>query len=407
MKKLIFLLPALLLWACSSDEPIPGVEPEVPSVDLTLTDGEIRAAQQIQGFNIDFFKACSEEFAADQNMVCSPFSASALLSMLANCVDDDVRDQITEAIGCEDIEALNSLTYKQLSMLPTVDRSSTMTYANGLWYKNEFSLRDEVARLLSNSYMADCNARDFSDKSALIQEINGWSNEHTNGIIPEILQQISNEAVAILANAIYFKGSWAVPFDEKETEKADFYGLKEASKVDMMHRKDMQHYVYDAKYEAIRMQVGKGAYEVSVILPGNDEDMAEFIAGFDYEAFTNKRSIDDIVDYYLPRFKFSSSEMPLTGVLGNMGMTSLSELRRVSMFNEPVSARHDIYQRTGMEFNEKGAEGAAVTWDNMDTSPGDGEAPDITTVRVDRPFIFFITEKTTGAMLFAGRMVQL
>lgn len=155
MKKLFFFLPALLFAACSSDEPAVAPDPEVPSVDLTLSARESRAAQQIQAFNVDFFKACSQEFDADRNMVCSPFSASALLSMLANCVDQNVREQIIDALGCEDIDALNSLTAKQLSALPTIDPSSTMTYANGLWYKNQYTLRDEVAKLLNENYMAE------------------------------------------------------------------------------------------------------------------------------------------------------------------------------------------------------------------------------------------------------------
>lgn len=175
----------------------------------------------------------------------------------------------------------------------------------------------------------------------------------------------------------------------------------------MMHLKGMQHHVYDTNCQAIRMQVGKGAYEVAVILPDKEADFADFIADFDYEAFSKKYSIDEIVDYYLPRFKFSSPEMALTGLLGNMGMTSLAELHPTPMFNELVPARHNIFQRTGMEFNEKGAEGAAVTWDRVDSSPGTGGQPVIPTIRVDRPFIFFITENATGAMLFAGRMVQL
>lgn len=403
MKKLLFLLPIAICGACSSDEP---VTPEIEPTDYELTDGESRAAVEIQNFNGEFFKACASKFDAGENMVCSPFSASVLLSMIANGGDDKVKDQITEALGCSDIEALNGLAFKQLSVLPSAEKSSQMLCANALWYRNQLSLRDNYATVMKSTYGTDMFARDFEDVRPLLAEMNQWCYENTNGVIPEFINEIDPNAVSVIANTLYFKGSWAVPFDASKTEKAYFGGVDGRSLVDMMYVRNTQHFVEGDNYSAVRMQMGNGAFEVSVILPNEGVDFDSFIADFDFAGYALKRNNDVLVDYYLPRFKFTSDQMGITDVLGGMGMTALNEIRPSSIFNESVEARHDIYQRTGMEFTEQGAEGAAITWDSPVLLPGDGSEPEIKRFCVDRPFIFTLTATKTGAMLFAGRMVR-
>ena len=108
--------------------------------------------------------------------------------------------------------------------------------------------------------------------------------------------------------------------------------------------------------------------------------------------------------FAFPRFKFRSDKMDINDALGLMGIKDINNFRKLTAFTEDIEARHDISQKTGVEFNEEGAEAAAVTSTFVGSSPGPGHG---FVMQFDRPFIFMIREATTGAILFAGHIVKL
>jgi len=59
-----------------------------------------------------------------------------------------------------------------------------------------------------------------------------------------------------------------------------------------------------------------------------------------------------------------------------------------------------------VEFSEKGAEGASVTWNTEVIAPGAGDVAEVPVVTFDRPYLFFITEAQTGVCLMAGRVMN-
>ena len=64
-------------------------------------------------------------------------------------------------------------------------------------------------------------------------------------------------------------------------------------------------------------------------------------------------------------------------------------------------------QQSVLRVDERGTEAASVTWAGLDTSlPEGGEEP-VAAVTFDRPFYFFIQEKSTGLMLFMGKVEEL
>lgn len=64
-------------------------------------------------------------------------------------------------------------------------------------------------------------------------------------------------------------------------------------------------------------------------------------------------------------------------------------------------------QQSVLRVDERGTEAASVTWAGLDTSlPEGGEEP-VVAVTFDRPFYFFIQEKSTGLMLFMGKVEEL
>ena len=411
MKRFLdWLCPMLFIFAfvaCTSDGNDLKVEDEEITY-LTLTAAESRAAEDLKEFNMNFFKAVVSDLSDEANVVCSPTSASILLSMVANAAEGDVADEIKQAFNCNDFDALNGLSHKYLAALPAIDPDVTFTSANAVWYHNGYTIRPSFEKVVDQYYKAAVTGRNFDgSKAAIIDEINAWCKKETNNIIEKIIEEIPSHTVSVLANAIYFKGAWAKPFDSKETLNMDFNGIKGAKGVKMMHKLGVQSYKKGENFEAVKMNVGVENFEVIFILPQND--VAEFVAGADFNQILGQGFHGEYVDYYLPRFKFSSpTTMELNKSLSKLGITSLNRETPLSMFTENVNAKHFIGQKTGIEFTEEGAEGAAVTIDRLVTSNGGaGSAPEPKVVKFDHPFVFFIREVSTGAVLFAGKISDL
>lgn len=413
MKKLLYFISpvALLLASCSSDEPNPGtkepiIDPVVENVTLELNSAETAAAAQMQGFNMNFFKAmCAAE--KNGNIVASPLSAQLLLSMVSNGSSEQTTAEIAAALGCNDLEAVNSLAGKYLVYLPAADKAVKLDFANSVWYHNSFSLASDFTGTMNAKYQADVFKRDLqSNSKAVVDEINGWVNNKTQGLIPKIIEMLPRETISILANALYYNGQWADPFDAKETAKGEFHGAKGTKTIDMMHKSGMQHYYEGDGFRAVKMEAGANeVFEAVMVLPDEGVTVDELLSGGKLDDVASLRFVDTAVDYYLPKFKIEPTERNISGTLAAMGMPSLSKMQKLTMFNEKVDACFKVFQTACIEFTEKGAEGAAVTWTGLEMSPGPGyKTPE---VKFDRPFAFFINETKTGACLFAARVNQL
>lgn len=213
----------------------------------------------------------------------------------------------------------------------------------------------------------------------------------------------------LLADAIYLKGAWANPFKEENTYDAIFHGTKGETTVKMMSAIGPQHYCEGDNFQAVRMELGDGAIEAVFVLPNEGEDMGGFLSE-NVEAIRDARFRDGTVEFYLPRFKFVSEEMDLKPMLASAGIPSVSGDDPSDVLLGCSVLNHFICQRTSLEFDEKGAEGAAVTWD-FPVGAHDPEVepePDpIPVVRCDRPFYVLVRVAETGAPLFAGRINNL
>lgn len=376
-----------------------------------LTEAESRAAAATQGFNLDFFQAVCQHAPADENVTTSPLSASILLSMFANACDDTHRSQIASALGCRDIDALNSLANKYLLALPLVDESVDMTLANSVWYHNKYTLSPDFASIVDKYYAGDKYDRNLqTGDPAIVSEINKWVSDKTSELIKEIVtdRDLNAQTIAIMANAIYFKGQWANPFEPENTAEKEFKGATATSVVDMMFNGGMQHYAEAESFRAIKMEFGKGAFEAVLVLPNEKTNLNALIASDELSGLNMLRYEDTPVNFHLPRLKLSPEKIALNVPLATLGISDLGQLNKYVIFTTPVEAMSKIFQKATIEFTEEGAEGAGVTWTGLELAPGpDAPATTKPEMNFNRPFAFFINEATTGACLFATRVCNL
>jgi len=401
------LLTFALLSSCSKDNN--GQEPDLTPKTLELTAKGAEVIAYGNEFGIELFtKVAGDE---NKNLMLSPLSASAALTMLLNGCAGDTYDQLKETLKHPQemtISEINEVYRSLVSQLLDVDPKVKLALANAIFYRQGFSVKNPFLSTMDTDFNAEIAGLDFSLPASLAT-INKWASDNTNGKIPKVLNEISAEAVMFIMNALYFKGDWSYQFDKDLTSNRAFYTDGSGSvDVSTMKGDVGSRLAYGTGYRAIEMPYGQTNFTMVVIVP--EGTLSEFNATFDAAKWnTITTAFDDQEEFgeltvYMPKFKFSY-EKYLNDQLQSMGMldafipglANLSGIADASIFVSFVK------QNTFVEVDEKGTEAAAVTTIGIELT---SMPPQPQVFEIDRPFVFAIRERTTNTLLFIGQVVN-
>lgn len=396
--KILFALLIIIFTGCNLNNPVDNNEIEVSEKSARLID-----ANNQFGFDL-YKKIYTYEDEADNIMV-SPLSVALALSMTYNGAETTTKEAMEKTLRLQGLsrEEIN-LSYQILVKgLKSVDPKVLIEIANAIYYRKGFDVETSFVTANHTFYNAEVSALDFGSPTA-IDIINGWVFDKTRGLIPTIIQEITPSHVMFLLNAIYFKGTWTKEFNPKSTVKQPFItGTGKSVDVDFMHRTDTLDYARNELFSAIRLPYGKENYNMYVFLPEPDKKIDDLVAQLDkknWEEWMKLFKTTQTVDIMLPKFKFPY-EVKLNDVLSDMGMGIAFDARAdFTGINRGGGLNIDyVKHKSFIEVNEEGTEAAAVTVVAIErTSIG----PSKTYFHVTRPFMYAITEKTTGAIMFMG-----
>ncbi len=389
---------SILLSACKKES---SPEQDQPAtINLPAKANEVITSSN--AFGIDLFRVTALE--ETENMMLSPLSASAALTMLLNGCNTQTYDQIRDMLGYKELtlEEINSAYQSLVSQLLEADPDVNFSMANAVFYRQGFTVKPPYLEAMNKSFEAEIAALDFASPTSL-ETINSWASDNTNGKIPEVLSEINPMAVMFLMNALYFKGTWTYQFKPENTVDRTFY-LENGSEitVEMMSEKIGVKSYYNTNYQAIELPYGSKNFAMIIILPDIllDQYLEEF-GPDDWEAITS--SLDSTVvledkDIFLPKFKFEY-EKKLNEQLKALGMMdafmeNIADLSGISDYQLYVDF---VKQNTFIELNEEGTEAAAVTTIGINYTS-------INEFIVNKPFIFAIRERTTNTLLFIGKV---
>lgn len=346
----------------------------------------------------------------EANVFISPLSMSIALGMAWNGADNETKREMERVLNMADMSSDEINEYYQImqSTLPKVDSKTKLNIANSIWYRTGFPIHPKFLEINKAVFDAEVRDLDFSDPEAL-KTINAWCAQKTNNLIKEPLDKISVDAMLYLINAIYFKGIWATKFDKKKTSVKNFTNEKnEQVKVNMMHVKENFAYTQDETAKYLDMPYGNGSFSMTVILPHEDKTTDDVLQNFNasnWDATLASLQTRE-VDVQFPRFKISNN-FTMNDVLEKMGMqqafsANQADFSKISDLQLFISR---VIHSTFCEVNEEGTEAAAVTiieFENTSISPGQTSV-----FHANRPFIFLIREKNTGAILFTAKIGDL
>ena len=418
----LLLLASLVALGCivTGCTELPGTtsaEPAPPDGQETPGDAGSVAAGNTR-FAVDLYRQIANDPAyAGQNLFFSPYSISSALAITYEGARGTTADEIQSALHLPANDTLRREGFAGVDAgLNRGDANYTLRTANALWAEKTYPFLPEYIETAGRWYSANVTNLDFvGDSEASRQTINRWVEERTEERIRDLLPPGSINPLTrlVITNAIYFKGTWVMQFDPAGTTEEEFrVAPGKTVQVPMMHRTDE-----DAVYgyaETDRLQVldmpyahGSGNELAMLVLLPKEDNLTAAEAALDPETLADLRKslVRERVRVVFPKFTLET-EYRLPGTLAAMGMpTAFSGDADLSgMDGTDNLLVSDVVHKAFVDVNEEGTEAAAATGVVVNIKSA---RPDTVPVfRADHPFVFLITEKESGTILFAGRVAN-
>ena len=403
-------LAGLSLAACSKITEPPGAPAELQALPRDLSSSEQQLIGAANRFSFALWGKVSGA-QRDQNVFISPLSASFALGMTLNGAANQTFDQMRTALQVDGLSQQDiNAGYKSLiALLRSLDPRVTMQIANSIWYRETFPFNQSFIDAGRSYFDAEVHGLDFNDVSGSVGTINGWVNQKTNGKIAKVLATIDPLDVMFLINALYFHGSWRQQFDPSQTTDDVFTSVPGVTEpMRLMHRHADMLYVETASYQAVDLPYGNAAFAMTVLLPKPGTDVESFSAGLTdttWRSLISSFSTAE-VELAVPKFRLEY-ERTMNDDLAALGMVvpfepNVADFTRMSPLGKQLYISF-VKQNTFVNVDEEGTEAAAATVTGIRaTSLGP-----YSVMRVDRPFLFVIRERLTGAVLFMGKVVRM
>ena len=342
--------------------------------------------------------------------VFSPTSIIYMLGMIAEGADDKTQEEICQTLGFDGgRQQLNAFCHSLMVLSSESARpGECLEIANAVLIDPAYTLKSMYKRTIEAYYDADLFGIDLDNAGSFI---NKWVSEHTHGKISGIPFD-GGGLWASFINALYFKASWAMPFDSYYTKSKSFSPDGSSTrKVQMMSMKDGNkriNFFESDDYKMIQLPYGDqingvGHYVFSAILP-TQNDLGLFLMTLPDDFWESATSSlkGELVDVQIPRFNIKSG-INLNSVLYNLGISSLFTTVSFSRISDDsLSDLGAIMHIVNMSLDEKGTEAAAITYNDEAIDNLDSDQLQFHVFHANHPFLFVISEKTTGAILFCG-----
>ena len=416
MKKTLNILgmSALILLggtACSNDDGGNSIGKNERK-DIALTRAELEMVGANNEFAFDFYNQLNTHV-GQHNMMVSPFSLTQAMAMLANGADGNTKAELVKVLGFEgySLEEMNAYYMNLNKGLLSVDKATKLSLANSFWLNNQYTAIDSYKKTLQANYDAEVKELAFDNNT--YTKINQWAEENTYGCIKKVVSEsdINSNTIMALLNATYFNGAWKDKFEEKNSFKGNFEAPNKSSFIEYMKQDKFEANVYeDAECKLIELPYGNEAFSMVVVLPNTEATLDELMQNVDADKWQNwmeQLSLHTNVLLQLPKFtgEYEYNEN-LKQTLMEMGVVDAFSALDAD-FSQMIEKRmfvNFIKQNSFIKVNEEGTEAAAVTIYTGENAASGGMKK--FEFKATRPFFYAIKEKSTGVILFMGKVTN-
>ena len=380
--------------------------PSIPEGDLpALVDGG-------NGFGLALYQVLRQE---EGNLFYSPFSISLALAMAYAGARGQTEQEMAQALRFTLPQdrlhpAFNALLLDLDRRAEEADDEAfQMSIANSIWGQRDYAFLQEYLDVLARNYGAGMRLADFMNAPEEARvAINDWVSEETEERIQDLIPEgvIDTLTRLVLANAIYFKASWSEQFEEGDTRPQDFHLLDgSVVSVPMMHQSATFRYGESQGVQAVELPYVGDQVAMLILMPQS--------GGFEnFESSLTPEVLQSLIASMeprqlalgMPKYEIRSS-FGLVPALADLGMSTAfgSEADFSGIDGTRDLYISDVVHQAFVAVDEAGTEAAAATAviigvTSMPVAPFE--------LTLDRPFVFLLRDVQTGAILFAGRLVN-
>ena len=355
-------------------------------------------------FGVALFKTSLEN---GTNTLISPLSVLYALAMTANGAEGETLAQMEQVLGMESDELngymlayLDSLSEKELHL------------ANSIWFKDDpaFVIEDSFLQTNADFYGADAYKVAFDE--ATRNTINNWVKENTDGMIPEIIDEIPDGAIMYLVNALAFDAQWEKEYEKTQVWSGTFTtedGIEQD--VDMMHSEE-HTYLEDEQARGFIKYYKGGRYAFVALLPKEGVSVADYVDSLTGEHLMELLSnpISTNVVAAMPKFEVEY-DVEMGEILKEMGMTdafdgSVADFSRLGTSENGNIRISRVLHKTFISVAEQGTKAGAATAVEMVTE-GALLVDKFQEVTLDRPFVYLLMDCETNLPFFIGTMMTM
>lgn len=357
-------------------------------------------------FAVKLFQNCFEN---EKNTLLSPLSVIMALSMTANGAKGDTLSQMEHTFG-EELTYLNPYLSNYMENLPQGDKYK-LKLANSIWFTDDerLTVNQEFLQKNANYYGADIYKTPFDNTT--LKDINNWIEQKTDGMIKDMLNEIPQDAIMYLINALAFEAEWATTYEEGQVRDKTFTtegGEKQSVKLmysdENLYLENEQatgfiKYYKDSKYAFVALLPKEG---ISV------EECVSELSGYELsEMLDNPQQIH--VDAAIPQFE-TEYDILMNDVLKEMGMPDAFDAGKADFTGLGTSTNGNIYigrvlHKTFIQVGPQGTKAGAATVVEMK----DNSAPffeETKTVHLDRPFVYMLIDCENNQPFFMGTVME-
>ncbi len=358
-------------------------------------------AESINQLTIDLYKKLSAK--EEGNLFLSPYSISTALAMVYGGAAGETAEQMNRTLHFGGPGA----THPALSHLQTTFNGIQkkghieLSTANSLWPQVDYRILPDYLAMTQEFYGSTIESVDYkTDAEGARKKINGWVEDQTNDRIQDLVPEgmLSPLTRLVLANAIYFKGDWAIRFKAEHTRPTAFKRIDGTTvDVPMMSQTADFKLAHTPDFQALELPYEGGDLSMLILLPSESDQLPLL----DEKTLESLEFHEMEVRVQLPKFKLEST-FQLSTTLAALGMPLA--FSQQANFSGMTGTRDlfigEVIHKAFVEINEEGTEAAAATALGMRATslpPG---------FEANYPFIFLIRENHTGTILFIGRVMD-
>ena len=387
-------------------------EPQLQALDLTKaisareidTDGALieSSALAATDFCVELFQ---ESCFTGDNALLSPVSVLYAMAMAANGAQGNTLAQLEEAVGM----TIQDLDRYLAAFQKAIPRKRGVNIANSLWLRDTEDLTVEESFLQTNADYFDPDIYLAPFDGTTVSDINRWVDARTDGMIPQLVDELPEATVFCLINALSFEQKWEEVYQKDQVCPGTFT-LEDGTErtVELMYSEESYFLEDEDALGLLKYYEGRD-YAFVALLPEEGTSLTQYAAALTGEKLRHMLSNiqEGVVSAALPKFQMEDT-LSLAEPLTAMGITDAFDPGRAD-FSALGSCGNDqlyisqVLHKAFLSVDEQKTKAAAATFMA-------GDAGDCFVGReiiLDRPFLCLLIHCETGLPLFMGAVMDI